>query len=272
MATGLKFQKYNAQTGMPAFYPKPVADIPNYGAMRNAALAGWTSPDGLNGLESLKQANAPGSSFPSSNSYEDMLRSAMAPYNSAVSSGLDARNASDNEARKRAAIAYGMLPADYASNPAYSWLDPLTADLVRKSTSEGVSTTARLGQQYKDALQTVQRVLASRGVGGGMLRSGETGYEQGRASLANKQNVFDAGQAFQDYLAGVAKANADYQMQQQKDLAAQQNTVAGQLLAANPNGSLATEQPPTPRVASAPVATNPYTTDIYKNLRTYFGH
>ena len=272
---------YNPYTGMakPAAGMAKPAAVPNYGGMRNDALGGFTSPNGLTGLEPLAGANMPGSSSPSTTLQEDaqtlydrLLNSRMASYNSAVSSGLDARNASDDEARQRATIAYGMLPADYYKNTAkenlklYPWLNDATVKSTLSKTDEGLSTTARLAQQYKDAVQTVQRVLASRGVGGGMYRSGETLYEQGRAAQANKQNAFDANQSYQDYIAGVAKANADYQMQQGKDLAAQQNTVINQLIAANRNASTATEseQPPTPRVA----APDP---DIFKSLRTSLG-
>jgi len=264
---------YNPYTGM----AKPAAAIPNYGAMRNAALAGFTSPDGMNGLESLKQANTPGSSLPSSTLYEDLFNSRIGPYKSATESAISKNNIISDEARQRATSAYGMLPADYYTNTAeqnlkkYPWLDDVTVKNTLSNTEQGLSTIARLNQQYKDAVQTVQRVLASRGVGGGMYHSGETLYEQGRAAQGNKQNVFDAAQSYQDYFAGVAKANLDFQTQQKKDLVAQENLVKDQLLKSNLNSSTITEQPPTPVKYQAPAATNPYTTDIYKNLRDVLG-
>ena len=84
MAVGYKIPKYNPETGMfggLTINQDNMLDpyIPNYGAMRYEAMKDWTTPDGTNGLKALAGANMPGSSLPSSNPYEDLFNSRMAP-------------------------------------------------------------------------------------------------------------------------------------------------------------------------------------------------
>ena len=113
---------------------------------------------------------------------------------------LGAQDVSDAASRKaaidRALINWGVVP-DSAGLQGLSPddlamlkgdIDPATAALAAKNTSEGLSLSSRIAQAHADNLSQLRNSLAARG----MLSSGTTGFQTGREDLQNKQASSDA--------------------------------------------------------------------------------
>lgn len=122
-------------------------------------------------------------------------------------------------ARQRALTLYGDVPDFGASSGMLGEgfqadVNETTRQLAQQNTAAGLSTKARIEQAHKDGLAAIRNGLAARGI----LSSGETGYQYGRADLANRQASSDAQQQLLDYLSGAQSAYVQSERGRQQSL------------------------------------------------------
>lgn len=114
------------------------------------------------------------------------------PFYNQMKSFLQAQSAGDlantKAAIQKALIAYGLVPAT-GFDDKLGALDEATKNLVAKNTESGISYYARLLEQKRDNLRSINSRLSA----SGLRRSGAKGYKLRRSQL-------DADRAFQDSL------------------------------------------------------------------------
>lgn len=155
--------------------------------------------------------------------YGALLGQYMAPVEADARAEGIADRASRNAGFRRAAIQFGELPDVQGIAQALGLnLSDLgdvfgsdTAKLAQGNTQAGTSTVARLGEAHQDAVRGITNALASRGI----LRSGETGFQQGRENLNYTRAQYDARNQLLDYLSGLQSGFVNAQRQRQQALA-----------------------------------------------------
>lgn len=155
--------------------------------------------------------------------YGALLGQHMAPVEADARAESIADRASRNAGFRRAAIAFGELPdvAGIAQALGLSLSDlgdvfgSDTAALARGNTQAGTSTVARLGEAHQDAARGITNALASRGI----LRSGETGFQQSRENLNYTRAQYDARNRLLDYLSGLQSGFVSAERQRAQALA-----------------------------------------------------
>jgi hypothetical protein len=120
---------------------------------------------------------------------------------------IDAQRAADKAGlaaqRQGALVQYGAIPdltnsLGLVGDDLPGEITDTIRQLAQQNTSAGLSTTARLQQAYQDLVGQTKNDLTARG----LLSSGETGYQLGRAQLGFTQQQSDALQQLLSTLAG----------------------------------------------------------------------
>lgn len=133
-------------------------------------------------------------------------------------------------ARQRAITLFGEVP-DFTGQEGLLGenflgdINDVTRGLASQSTKAGLSTVARIDEADRDARENLRNVLAARGI----LSSGETGYQLGRADTAYRRTQFDARQQLLDYLAGVHAGFVQAERARQQALANAALAASGRL-------------------------------------------
>jgi hypothetical protein len=111
-----------------------------------------------------------------------------------LAAGGIADAAARDAAYQRGIIQFGEVPTGISGMNLGN-----AAQLAQQNTAAGLSTVARLSTQHQDAVRTITNALAGRG----LIRSGETGYQQGREDTRYTQTQYDARQKLLDYFSQV---------------------------------------------------------------------
>lgn len=175
------------------------------------------------------------------------------PFYQQLLADMRAQSVSDRASlkaqRQRALVNFGEIP-DFRSligggavGDIESDITPEIRSLAEQGTSSGISTIARLEEARKDAARQLSGFLAGRG----LVRSGETGYQQGRQQTDYTRARYDSTQELLDYLAGYQSAYTQAEQERQSAQQAASMTALQNYLASNPSASAGQPQAsPTP--------------------------
>ena len=168
---------------------------------------------------------------------------AQDPFYQAALANLNAQGIYDKASRdaaiRQALVRFGYMPeavagmsfqdpvagqpGHFSTTTLQSLIDPTTRSLGEQNTKAGLSIWARLMDAANQTQKRAVDVLGSRG----MFRSGETGYQLGRASLYADQARYDATNKLMDFLLGAQQAFISAEMQRQALLLQEQIAAAG---------------------------------------------
>jgi hypothetical protein len=141
------------------------------------------------------------------------------------------------DARQRSLVNFGEIPnfrslvGGNAVGDIEADITPEVRSLAEQATTSGISTRARIDEARKDAARQLTGYL----VGKGLLRSGETGFQQNRQQTEYTRANYDATQQLLDFLGG---AQSSYTQAEQARKMAEQQAAMSALqgwLSMNPN-------------------------------------
>jgi hypothetical protein len=226
---------YDPVTGLPrrqgqqpfSYAPPPFSYAPSPGSGAGApSLAFNATASAPGGTGFGATTGAPGTTAGGVNygAYRDIIQSD--PFYRQTLADLGAQGFADDASARAAAqsglIRFGEVPANLEPSQA-GWVDDTTRRLAEQNTAAGLSTTARLAKQQRDAVRAIRNVLAARGG----LRSGELGYQLGEEQQRFATANYDARTQLMDYLAGINQGIVRAQRERQAAAAAAAAAAAG---------------------------------------------